>query len=165
MALRLAGYSRLMSQAIVETVRALWADEPVDLVAAFEDLALAPPLVAAVDPDTQIFFNPEAPGSEDPGFRGLEGLAEGWRDWLEPYECYVLEVEDYIDAGGGAVYVPARVRARTRRDGVAIEHEPAAVFTFRDGKIARLAFYLDRAEALEAAGLAIRQQRPSSRPT
>jgi hypothetical protein len=36
---------------------------------------------------------------------------------------------------------------------VEIEHAPAAICTLADGKIGRLAFYLDRAEALEAVGL------------
>ena len=80
-------------------------------------------------------------------------MAEGWRDWLEAYETYWLEVEDFIDAGDEKVLMPARVQARTRRDGVLVEHAPAAVCVLRDGRITRITFYLDRAEAFEAVGL------------
>jgi ketosteroid isomerase-like protein len=36
---------------------------------------------------------------------------------------------------------------------VDIEHRPAAVWTFRDGKVHAVHFYLDRQEALKAVGL------------
>jgi ketosteroid isomerase-like protein len=62
-------------------------------------------------------------------------------------------VEEFIDGGGDDVLMLAHVRARTLRDGVQIEHAPAAVCTLADGRIGQLAFYLDRAEALEAVGL------------
>ena len=88
-----------------------------------------------------------------PTFHGITGLVAGWRDWLEPYESYWLEVEDFIDAGGDRVVVPARGRARTRRDRVLVEHSPAAVFTIRSGKLARVSFHLDRGQALAAVGL------------
>ena len=136
-----------------ESVRSLWADDPVELVHLFQhggsELA---DLAAVLDPDTEISFRPEEPGAGDPGLRGPEGLAEGWIDWLEPYESYLLVIEDFIDGPEG-VYMPARVTARTRRDGVEVTHEPAAVCTLRNGRVRRLFFYLDRAEAREAAGL------------
>jgi ketosteroid isomerase-like protein len=85
-------------------------------------------------------------------YRGVEGLIEGWRDWLEPYSSYELEVEDLID-GGEAIVTLVHVQAITARDGVPVEHRPAAVWTVRDAKVVRVAFYLDRDHALEAAGL------------
>ena len=83
---------------------------------------------------------------------GLEGFAEAWRDWLEPYESYYIEAEEFIDAGDEVVSL-TRVLAKTTRDTVAVEHRPAAVWSLREGKIVRVRFYLDRGEALEAAGL------------
>jgi ketosteroid isomerase-like protein len=47
------------------------------------------------------------------------------------------------------------VRDFGRRAGMTAEVSvlSAAVWTVRDGRIARVAFYLDRSEALDAAGL------------
>ena len=141
-----------MSQENVEAARAIWPFETVDLVELFNRSDMLGQIASAIPPDTEIVFGPGAPG-ERPTYYGPEGFAAGWRDWLEPYENYWLEVEDFIDAGGDEVVLPARVRARTRRDGVQIGHAPAAVCRITNGKITRVGFYLDRAEALEAVGL------------
>src|SRR5215210_892953 len=88
--------------------------------------------------------------------RAIEGsmdLRTGWRDWLEPYESYWIEVEDWIDAGDEDVLIPVRISARTHRHGVVVEHSPAAICTVRNREIVRAVFYLDRGEALEAVGL------------
>jgi len=85
-------------------------------------------------------------------FQGLQGFADSWRDWLEPWESYYIEAEEFIDAGEEVVSL-TRVLAQTTRDSVAVEHRPAAVWSVREGKIVRVRFYLERDEALEAAGL------------
>jgi ketosteroid isomerase-like protein len=93
-----------------------------------------------------------ARGMQQPEYRGVEGLVEGWRDWLAPWASYRLDVEDFIDAGSDVVSF-VRFRGRTARDGVLVEHSAAAIWSIREGKVAAIRFYLDRAEALEAAGL------------
>ena len=85
-------------------------------------------------------------------FHGLQGFAESWRDWLEPWESYYIEAEEFIDAGEEVVSL-TRVVAQTTRDSVAVEHRPAAVWSVREGKIVRVRFYVERKEALEVAGL------------
>jgi ketosteroid isomerase-like protein len=141
-----------MSQENVEIVKAIWPQE-VDVVELAQRPQLPSQVAAAIDPDAEIVFMSDAPGVPNPTYRGIAGLAEGWRDWLEPYESYRLEVEDFIDAGSDRVLVPARVQARTRRDGVLVEHFPAAVCTIRDGRLAQVTFHLDRHQALEAVEL------------
>jgi ketosteroid isomerase-like protein len=91
-------------------------------------------------------------GYDDLIYHGPEGLRKGWLDWLEPWGSYQMEAEGFVDAGDEVV-VPVRVRARTSRDGVAVEHRPAAVYTVNDGKVVRVRFFLDRADAFEAAGI------------
>jgi ketosteroid isomerase-like protein len=73
-------------------------------------------------------------------------------DWLEPWETYRVEVEDVIDAGDDVVVL---VRDYGRRVGMTheVSVRSAAIWTVRDRKVARVAFYLDRTEALTAAGL------------
>jgi ketosteroid isomerase-like protein len=45
------------------------------------------------------------------------------------------------------------MRATGRRSGVSIERNDAIVSTFRDGKVTRIDYYNDQAQALEAVGL------------
>ena len=144
-----------MSQENVELVRAIWPSEVdvVQLVQLVEEGELPADVVAGVASDLEVAFIAQGPQGSETSYRGVEGLGEGWRDWLEPYQSYWLEVEDFIDAGEDEVLMPARVKAVTRRDGVLIEHSPAAICAVRDRKIARVTFYLDRSEALEAVGL------------
>jgi ketosteroid isomerase-like protein len=84
---------------------------------------------------------------------GAEGLGAMWREWLTPFKSYRLVVDEIIDAGRDVITF-VQVEAQTERDGVVMRHAPASVWKFNDeGKIVAIHFYLDRAEALEAAGL------------
>jgi ketosteroid isomerase-like protein len=103
--------------------------------------------------DFEAAFIARESGAESARWKGIEGVAAAWRDWLEAWESYEIRAEEVIDAGDRVV-VFARIRGRTRRDHVAMEHAPAAIWTVRDGAVSRVEFYLDRAEALAAAGLA-----------
>ncbi len=135
----------------VELVQSIWPREAdmVELVAAMPEFVDARPEV--FDPDVEVRFYPDEP-AEFGALSGVEGLTTAWREWLEPWESYRYVVEDYVDAGDGTVVVLVHVRARTRRDGVLVEHSPAALCRVRDGRLAQVGFYLDRAEALAAAG-------------
>jgi hypothetical protein len=45
------------------------------------------------------------------------------------------------------------MKARGAASGVAVERQDALVQTFRDGKVVRLDYYNNRADALKAVGL------------
>jgi ketosteroid isomerase-like protein len=144
-----------MSQENVELVRTLQPSGDTDLVALFRDDATATALMEAVSPFFHEDFEIVAPtfvAGQGERFVGLQGLRDGWLDWLGPWESYRVEVEDVIDAGDHAVVL---VRDYGRRAGMAAEVGVigGAVWTVRDGKVARVAFYLNRDEALKAAGL------------
>ncbi len=62
------------------------------------------------------------------------------------------ELEALHDAGDRVVSL-VHQRLTSKTAGVPVEMSFAHVFTLRDGKLARLELYSDRAEALEAAGL------------
>jgi ketosteroid isomerase-like protein len=141
-----------MSQANVDAVRAVWPRE-VDVVEMVRHPEVFSQFAADVDRDIEVVFMTETPVVAKLTFHGIAGLVEGWRDWVTPYESYRLEVEDFIDAGDDHVLCPARVEARTRRDGVLIEHSPAAVFTVTDGEVTQATFHLERHRAFEAVGL------------
>jgi len=83
------------------------------------------------------------------------GLAETNRwlaEWAGAFEDWSVDVEEVFD-GGDQVVTFVRQRARTRQGGPELEMPFAQVWTFRDGLIARMEMYLDRSEALAAAGL------------
>ena len=89
---------------------------------------------------------------EAPSGAGLRGLRVIWLEWLAPWESYRVEVEDVIDAGDRAVVL---IRDFGRQEGsrAEVSIRAGAVWTVRDGRIARVEFYSDRSEAIQAAGL------------
>jgi ketosteroid isomerase-like protein len=106
----------------------------------------------AVAPDLEVKFAASPAGAAGFEGRGLEGLVEGWQDWLIPWESYVITVDEFVDAGDKVVTL-VRIRGRTSRDGVEVEHRPAAVWTVGDGQVTAVTFFLDRDEAFEFAGI------------
>jgi ketosteroid isomerase-like protein len=142
----------------VELVRELFPDEGVDMVAAMADPISQGLDVGVFSDDCVVEFLAERPSEAiEPTLHGPAGLVEGWRNWTEAYESYVITPEEFFDAGD-EVLVLVRVEARTERGGVAMEHRPAAVFTVRDGRIHRARHFLDRDTAFDAAGV----ERPGS---
>ncbi|MGH2925256.1 MAG: nuclear transport factor 2 family protein [Solirubrobacterales bacterium] len=148
-----------MSRDNVEVVRSVHPNG-IDMVSFIRDAIAADTAPDAVyteafEIDFVTEFISTQAGLLRPAARGIVGFAEGWRDWLEPWDSYYMEVEELLDAGELVVSL-VRVRAKTERDGVAIEHSPASVWSLHGGKITRVQFYLERERALEAAGLAER---------
>jgi ketosteroid isomerase-like protein len=144
-----------MSQENVEIVKSIQPTS-VDLVEVFsvrfEAQAANDPANEVFHRDLEVQFIARGQPLDGTAYRGLEGFAQGWREWLEAWTSYRIEVEDFVDAGDKVV-VLVRVAARTVRDDVLMHHTPAAVYTIRDGKVASIRFYLHRTEAFEAAGL------------
>ena len=117
------------------------------------DDALAEALLGGMAPFVHPDFEAVARTSlEAPSGAGLPGLREIWLEWLAPWESYRVEVEDVIDAGDQALVL---IRDFGRQEGshAEVSIQAGAVWTVRDGRIARVDFYSDRAEAFEAAGL------------
>ena len=93
------------------------------------------------------------------------GLTEGsvWRgpeqirkifeqEDAEAWDERRLEAEEFIDAGDCVVVLLHEFR-RGKGSGVEMETDTAVVYEMRDGRVVRIQGYMDRAEALEAAGL------------
>jgi ketosteroid isomerase-like protein len=141
-----------MSRENIEIFERVWPGEVdmVDFVGA--GLPFSAEAVDLLDPDIEVVFLTGAPGVPNLSFRGFEGFGEGWTDWLSPFASYRMDVQEVVDAGD-EILVLTHVRARTHRDGVLVEHDPAAALTVRDGRVVRARFFLERAEAFEALGL------------
>ena len=88
-----------------------------------------------------------APGAEG-SFEGPEALQEGWADWLEPWESYVMSTDEIVDQGDRVVAL-TRLRGVTKHGGVEMEHEAAAVFRFEGDQVVDIEFNLDRDDALK----------------
>ncbi len=146
-----------MAQQDVELVRGLLAPfEQGDLIPMWRDDAIvAARRQATADlltPDFECVFVREEIGRSI--YRGVDGLRAAWLDWLEPWDSYHAGVEDVIDAGDGRVVVLTRDHARPKGSSADVDFLGAPVWTVRDGKVARIEFYFNRAEGLAAAGLA-----------
>jgi len=143
-----------MSQKNVELVRGLQPAPDVDIAELFRDDEIWAALTEAVAPLSHSDFECvlHAIDSEPTTYPGLVGLRTGWLDWVAPWVTYRTEIKDVIDAGEQVLVL---THDFGRREGSTedVKLIGAAVWTVRDGKIARAEFYTDRAEAFAAVGL------------
>ena len=92
------------------------------------------------------------PDFHDDSVVGREEVIEGTRRYWGTWDEYRLEVEELIDAGPSVV-VTVHERGRGKGSGAPFDKRWAQVWTLREGRIIRWAFFADKAVALEAAGL------------
>ena len=85
-------------------------------------------------------------------YTGLDGFRDMWLEWLAPWKTYRVETEEVIDLRD-RVLVLVHAFGRLEGSQGEVENTSASLWTVRDRKIARVEFYVDRAEALKAVGL------------
>ena len=86
-------------------------------------------------------------------YSGHDGLRAFNRELREAFEDVETNCEELIDAGERVVSA-SQYRARGRGSGIEIDGPVQfGVWTIREGKIARVAWFDSREDALEAAGL------------
>jgi ketosteroid isomerase-like protein len=113
------------------------------------------------DMDVAEFVDPEIVfariGSELPDvageWHGLDGMRKATVEYLNVWEDYRFEVERMIELGD-RVLVLERHTARGKRSGALINQDVGTLLTLRDGLIVRWEYYWERADALQAAGIA-----------
>jgi ketosteroid isomerase-like protein len=138
-----------MSRENVELVRAAVGGPEFDMLRMFSGDEIPPEIdVSIFAEDMEICFQPRV---EEQTYSGVDGLVEGWREWLSAWSSYEAQLEDFLDAGDHVVML-VRLRGETKHDNVVIEQPAAVVYTLEGGKVVRLAFHLDRRMALEEAG-------------
>ena len=142
-----------MSQENVELVLGLYPAPDVDFVQSYGDDSLWAEQAEAMAPRAHADFECVMYefGSER-RYAGLDGLRAFMLDWMVPWVSYRIEIEEAIDLGERVLLLN---HDRGRREGSTQEVRGllAAVFTIRDGKLARLDAYMTHADALKAVGL------------
>ena len=104
---------------------------------------------AVYDPDVE--WNMEGyltwPGKRS--YRGVAGVREFFRDWLRDFDDFRADALDLLDLGDRILFT-VHDRATGKGSGVTIERHHAQVWTFRDGKVARIDVFDSREAALAA---------------
>ncbi|HEV2923554.1 MAG TPA: nuclear transport factor 2 family protein [Solirubrobacteraceae bacterium] len=108
-------------------------------------------VLALHHPDWEGFIPEEYPVAGT--WRGLDGVRGFAEEWLEAWEEFRVEPEEFIE-GGDAVVAAVRYWGRGRGSGVQVTDRWYCAYRRRDGKVISWRPYADRDEALKAAGLA-----------
>jgi ketosteroid isomerase-like protein len=100
----------------------------------------------------------ETVGGPVPGrWTGVREMGAAWGDFLRNWkDVRVARVDEYRTLDDERVLVLLRFTGRGRSSGLDIRDlwpQAASIFTIRDGKVTRLAIYLDAAAALADSGL------------
>ena len=133
-----------MSQENVEVVRRVTDVMDTD---GFEAASLV--FLEAAHPDVELREDPAWPGSGN--YRGVEQVRQLMLDRMDTLD-FDQQTEELI-AVDDKVVALVRWRGRGRASGAQGELSLAIVWTVREKAITRVEFFIDRAEALEAAGL------------
>jgi ketosteroid isomerase-like protein len=139
-----------MSEENVEVMRQLiLASRKADQAAAWADVAKL--LHPEIEMDTT---RVPAPGLARVS-RGTDEVARWWLDWLEAWGTLGrFEDPELIDAGDQVFQWITQHELRGKGSGIEVKMpEYGWVVTVRDRKVVRATLYMDRAEALKAAGL------------
>jgi ketosteroid isomerase-like protein len=105
-----------------------------------------------IHPDVEVHSGPELPDPQV--YRNHQGFLDNIREWSEVFEELRYEPEEFVEVGDRLLVI-VLVSGRGRESGAGFEQRQAHVWTIREGKAVRLDFYLDRAEAETAVGLAL----------
>jgi ketosteroid isomerase-like protein len=138
-----------MSEENVEVVRRLYslAPDAAGVVRGdYDDV-----FVDYFDPDFELVPPSTYPDTES-SYRGQEGVRRWFQQLEEVWDDWRTESERFFDAGSQVV-VFVRVSGTAKQSGAALAISAAHVLTLRDGRVTRTDVFLDRSEALEAAGL------------
>jgi hypothetical protein len=110
-------------------------------------------LLEIASPDLVTVMVGSAGGGLSGTFAGHDGFIEGWRDFLDTFESFRNDIEEFIEVDPDTILILSRQRATTATGGVEMDNEAAAIFRFDHGQLREIEFHLDREAAAKAAGL------------
>jgi ketosteroid isomerase-like protein len=86
-------------------------------------------------------------------FRGRDAVGEWFGGWLGTFQPdYRFDIDEARDLGDGVLIV-ANHHGHGRASGAGVHERTAYVYRLHDGKITHVELDIDRAKALEAAGI------------
>jgi ketosteroid isomerase-like protein len=101
------------------------------------------------------FCDPEIvvhdPGRTGRTYRGRAELRGFWEEWLENWQEYRVEPQEFIEAGG-EIFVHTVQTGQGKLSGIEIGQDLFHVFRVRDEKVVEYRIYADRDDALESMG-------------
>jgi ketosteroid isomerase-like protein len=106
---------------------------------------------AMKDTATDFAFDFSRSRSPERGVYGREDIPRLQDAFIGAWESVYWEPDEFIEAEGQLI-TPVTMHNRGR-DGIEVQTRWAWLWTFRDRRVARITFFQDRREALEAAGL------------
>jgi hypothetical protein len=92
------------------------------------------------------------PPDAEPVFHGHEGYLRLWRYWLDAFEDIRWDPEEVLDFGDRFL-VTTEQKGHGSGSGVAVREPVFQLFKLRRGLVIRQEDFLDRSQALKAAGL------------
>jgi hypothetical protein len=114
-------------------------------------IAALPELIAqAAHPDVEWAEDPQR--ADGRVYRGHDGVQQSFEGWLEQWDEFGYEAERFVDCGDD-VLVIGRELGRGVTSGASVSSRHYAVWTIRDGKLARYQEFYDEHAALTAVGL------------
>lgn len=105
-----------------------------------------------LDPDVEWHTRADLPDSAT--YRGHDGVAKLFSEWLESFDDLRFDPEESIDPGDDVVVAVLRLSGRIRGSGEEVTMPETHVWTMRDGKGVECREHPTKAEALKALGLA-----------
>jgi ketosteroid isomerase-like protein len=96
-------------------------------------------------------------GPSPGAWTGLARVVEVWRDWLDVWEEYRTEADEFRELDDGRVLSLDRLSGRGKTSGLELgqwQAKGATLYHVRDGKVTKLVIYSDRDRALADLGLA-----------
>jgi ketosteroid isomerase-like protein len=108
-------------------------------------------LAAFYDPDVE--WHGTVGGLDEGSLRrGHQEMMRGFDDYFTVWERLDLRPEEIIDTGDQLIVFVHEV-ARGKESGIVVETDTATISTLREGVTVRVRSFMDRSQALEAAGL------------
>jgi ketosteroid isomerase-like protein len=106
----------------------------------------------AIDPNVEWHPPPDIPNAAVAN--GRDELIANFQDWLGAWDDYRSVPEEILEGKNDTILVSARESGRGKDSGIEVHSRRiTGVYELRDGRIVCFRAYLNRVEALEAAGL------------
>jgi ketosteroid isomerase-like protein len=115
---------------------------------AYEYYGVGDRAVAEAIFDPNVVLNP----MDEEASSGFDAMRADMERWSSAFDELTVTIEEILDAGDQVVVV-AHHRGRGRQSGVEVDTRFYEVYALRDGKVSRVDEYIERDEALKAAGL------------